>query len=60
MSDPIFENKRLVAIYDSFDGERRDLEHYVAIAKEFKARSILDVGCGTGCLANRLALQILV
>ena len=55
MSDPIFSNPRLVAIYDAFDGERRDLDHYVALASELGAKSILDVGCGTGCLAVRLA-----
>ena len=55
MPDQIFENPRLVAIYDSFDGDRRDLDLYVAIAKEFQAKSILDLGCGTGCLACLLS-----
>ncbi len=55
MPDLIFENPRLVAIYDSFDGPREDLEHYVSIAKELKARSVLDVGSGTGCFACRLS-----
>jgi ubiquinone/menaquinone biosynthesis C-methylase UbiE len=55
MPDPIFENPRLVSIYDHFDGQRRDLGNYISIVKEFKAKSVLDVGCGTGCLACCLA-----
>ncbi len=51
MADKIFEDSRLVSIYDYFDGERKDLEHYLAIAKEFSVRSILDIGCGTGSFA---------
>lgn len=54
MADPIFENPRLVSIYDAFDGQRRDLDHYVSLAKDLKAKSVLDVGCGTGCFACRL------
>lgn len=57
MPDPIFENPRLVEVYDSFDGQRRDLEHYLALVKELKANSILDVGCGTGCFPCLLADQ---
>lgn len=55
MPDVIFENERLVAIYDHFDGERRDLCHYLAIARELGAKSILDIGCGTGCFACLLS-----
>lgn len=51
MPDPIFENPRLVAIYDALDGSRRDLDHYLALTKELKVKSILDIGCGTGCFA---------
>jgi SAM-dependent methyltransferase len=57
MPDPIFENTRLVQIYDAFDGERFDLDHYIAITKELGAQSILDIGCGTGCLACMLGGQ---
>lgn len=53
--DPIFSNRRLAATYDVFEGVRDDLDHYEAIAVEFDARSVLDVGCGTGTLACRLA-----
>ena len=55
MPDQIFENSRLVAIYDDLDRPRRDLEHYLAIAYELKVRSVLDVGSGTGCLAILLS-----
>ncbi len=55
MPDPIFENARLVEIYDAFDGPRSDLAPYVAIANELKAKSILDIGCGTGCFACMLS-----
>jgi ubiquinone/menaquinone biosynthesis C-methylase UbiE len=55
MPDEIFDNPRLAAIYDAFDGQRTDLDYYVAIVKELRAKSILDVGCGTGCLASLLS-----
>ncbi len=57
MPDVIFENERLVAIYDHFDGKRSDLCHYLAIARELGAESILDIGCGTGSFACLLSEQ---
>lgn len=57
MADQIFENIRLVSIYDEFDKPRIDLDHYISIIKEVSAKSILDIGCGTGCLALRLIEQ---
>ncbi len=55
MPDAAFSHPRLAAIYDDVDGERDDLDMYVALVAEFGARSVIDVGCGTGSLACRLA-----
>ena len=53
--DALFAEPRLAACYDVFDGERDDLPHYRAILAEHGARSVVDVGCGTGSLATLLA-----
>jgi len=55
MPDALFDTQRLAEIYDLVEGERNDLDHYLAIAAEVGARSVLDVGCGTGTLACLLA-----
>lgn len=55
MPDAIFAHPRLADVYDVFDAERGDLDAYVAIADELGASVVLDVGCGTGTLAIRLA-----
>lgn len=55
MPDQIFEHPRLVEIYDIFDGSRHDLDHYCDIVAEFSAKSVLDIGSGTGCFTCRLA-----
>ena len=49
--DAIFSEPRLAALYDAFDGDRADLAFYVGIADEVRARSVVDIGCGTGNLA---------
>jgi SAM-dependent methyltransferase len=53
--DEHFENPRLVAIYDQLDPDRGDLEVYVDIVSELGVHCVLDVGCGTGTFAVRLA-----
>ena len=55
MPDAIFDHPRLAAVYDALDQDRSDLDVYAAIADELGARSVLDVGCGTGCFALLLA-----
>lgn len=57
MPDAIFSVPRLAAIYDAVDGDRSDLHTYVSMAEEFGARSVLDIGCGTGSLACLLAAR---
>ena len=54
--DAAFADPRQAVLYDSFDDpDRPDLDAYVAIAAEVGAQRIVDVGCGTGILAIRLA-----
>jgi SAM-dependent methyltransferase len=59
--DPIFAESRLANIYDPLDPDRSDLEPYLALAEKFGARSVLDIGCGTGtfaCLLARRGLSV--
>ncbi|ADB34560.1 Methyltransferase type 11 [Kribbella flavida DSM 17836] len=55
MADALFAEPRLARIYDPLEPERPDLLAYLAIAEEVRARSVLDVGCGTGTFSCLLA-----
>jgi ubiquinone/menaquinone biosynthesis C-methylase UbiE len=53
--DAIFAEARLAEVYDPLDPDRSDLDEYAAMVDEFGARSVLDIGCGTGTFACLLA-----
>jgi SAM-dependent methyltransferase len=55
--DPIFADPRLAEIYDPLDPDRSDLDAYLAYVDRFAARSVLDVGCGTGTFACLVAAR---
>src|SRR3954452_22813444 len=55
--DAIFDQPTLAATYDDLDPDRRDLDVYLSIVRELGARSVLDIGCGTGTFACLLAEQ---
>jgi SAM-dependent methyltransferase len=55
VADAIFEDPRLARVYDPLDPDRSDLDVYVELVDELRARSVLDIGCGTGTFACLLA-----
>lgn len=57
MPDAVFDDPRLAALYDPLEGDRPDLDVYATLVVEVDASSVLDLGCGTGELACRLALD---
>lgn len=62
MADALFSEPRLAELYDPLDPDRRDLDAYTAMAGEFGAVTVVDVGCGTGnlaCLLARAGLEVI-
>lgn len=55
--DPLFADRRLAVVYDPLDPDRSDLDVYAGIVEELGARTVLDVGCGTGTFAVMLAAR---
>ena len=55
MADELFEDPRLAAVYDPLDPDRSDLDLYLGLVDEFRATTVLDIGCGTGTFACLLA-----
>ena len=55
MADALFSEPRLAELYDPLDADRRDLDAYLAMAAEFGAATVVDIGCGTGTLACLMA-----
>jgi ubiquinone/menaquinone biosynthesis C-methylase UbiE len=53
--DSCFAEPRLAAIYDHLDDDRSDLDAYFGVVEELSARTVLDIGCGTGTFACLLA-----
>lgn len=55
MSSLWTEDSRLAAVYDTECAGRDDHDFYLALADELGARSVVDLGCGTGVFAVDLA-----
>lgn len=53
--DQHYVDPRLVALYDLENTGRDDVDFYLRLADELAARTILDLGCGTGVLTRALA-----
>jgi SAM-dependent methyltransferase len=58
--DPAAAEQRLTQLYDLQWTQRDDLDAYAELARESGARTVLDIGCGTGTFALRLAGEGLV
>jgi SAM-dependent methyltransferase len=53
VNDPLYDDPGLVSFYDLENGWRADFDFCAALAQE--AKSVLDLGCGTGELAAGIA-----
>lgn len=61
MVDAAYTERRIAELYDHLYEDRSDLDVYAAIAAEFGADRIVDLGCGTGifaCLLARLGYEV--
>lgn len=55
MVDDPYGDADLVTLYEADNPAGRDHEYYRALADEIQARTIIDLGCGTGLLTRSLA-----
>ena len=57
MSGSAFDHPRIASLYDALDPDRSDLDFYLQLLEEIGARSVVDIGCGTGVFALLLAAK---
>ena len=50
--DALFSHPRLARVYDAFDDPRPDLLPHLELLRGPVARTVVDVGCGTGNVAR--------
>jgi SAM-dependent methyltransferase len=55
--DQHYVDPRLVELYDIENTRGADTDFYVGLAADLAARTIVDLGCGTGLLTRELALD---
>ena len=55
--DQHYVDPRLVELYDIENTRGADTDFYVRLAADLNARTILDLGCGTGLLTRELAID---
>src|SRR5215210_7485227 len=55
--DQHYVDPRLVELYDIENTRDADTDFYVRLAADLDARTILDLGCGTGLLTRELAID---